>query len=71
MRKKYKAKARRKARRAKTDPAAWVRAVNREIDKENGTLIISRGLHTIHTSRAEKRRTRRTDRAKAIKDSEE
>jgi len=50
---------------------AVARGIDREIKKENGTLIISRGIHAIHTSRAEKRRNKRVKKEEAIKDSED
>jgi hypothetical protein len=50
---------------------AVTRGIEREIRKENGTLTTSRGIHTVHKSRAEKRRNRRTDRQSAIRDSQE
>jgi hypothetical protein len=49
---------------------AGTRGIEREIRKENGTLTTSRGIHTVHTSRAQKRRNRRTDRQSAIRDSQ-
>jgi hypothetical protein len=71
MSKTYKAKRRRKDRRTKRDPNAVTRGIDREIRKENGTLVISRGLHTIHKSRRDKRRSRNSDRRKAISESED
>lgn len=42
------------------------RGIEREIMKQNGSLMRSRGRHEIHTSRAEKRRSRLVDRKRAI-----
>lgn len=54
---------------------AWVRGAHREADKEAGILTNAqgpRGIHTVHDpKRANKRRTRKSDKEKAIKDSEE
>ena len=54
----YKSQKRRKDRRLKNDPGADSRAIDRALQKENGTLIISRGIHAVHTSRKDKRRSR-------------
>jgi hypothetical protein len=71
MSKNHKAKKRKAARKAKEDPTAWIRGINRQVSKENGTIVISRGIHTVHTSHAEKRCSRIIDRNKSIEDSEE
>lgn len=48
-----------------------IRGIDREIRKEQGTLLQSRGRHVVHTSRAEKRRSRSSDRKQAINNSSE
>lgn len=45
------------------------RGIERDIMKENGSLMRSRGRHSIHTS--QKRKSRSIDRKKAIKDNVE
>jgi len=47
------------------------RGIDREIAKENGTLITRRGIKAVHKNRAEKRKNRRTKRQTAIRDSED
>jgi hypothetical protein len=71
MARKFKSKTRRAKRRARMDPGKNSRAIDREIRKENGTLTISRGIHVVQTSRAEKRKSRGSDNAKAIDDSKD
>lgn len=50
---------------------ATTRGIDREIRKENGTLTTSRGIHTVHTSRAEKRKDRLTVQRTAIRESQD
>jgi len=50
---------------------ATTRGIDREIRRENGTLTTSRGIHAVHTSRAEKRKNRRTRQQNAIRDSQD
>lgn len=64
-------KQRKKARRFHQISTAETRGIDRQIRKENGSLIVSRGIHTIQTSRKDKRRSRRSDRLKAIRETEE
>lgn len=54
-----------------TKATAQSRGIIRDLYKENGLLKIYRGISAVHTSRAEKRRSRNGDRKKAIKDSED
>ncbi len=54
------------------DSTSGVRGEDRKAHFANGgSLAEWRGLHRVHTSRAEKRKTRRTERQQAIRDSQE
>lgn len=48
-----------------------VRGIDRDIRKENGSLINSRGIHAVHTSRAEKRKSKRIHQQSAIEESKD
>lgn len=50
---------------------ALTRGAIRDAAKENGTLLVYRGRSAIHTSKAEKRRSRIIDRKNAINDNKE
>lgn len=60
------------AKKKKSNIVNQIRGAEREAHfKDGGTPAMWRGLHQVHSSKNEKRRSRRTDKQKNINDSDE